>query len=156
MSEKNVELHRRAVEAFNARNIEAFIACCDPSIELHSTVAAVGGGVYKGDDGLRRWHRDLEEAVAEIGIEVEAYFELESSSFGHETGLPRTRRGATVLAREPLRLRRDRFRRRGVDRRWRPDRGTYPRARDRTHQRCTRGVEPRRGLDARLRQGCSD
>src|SRR5436853_3634982 len=76
MSQENVELHRRAVEAFNARNIEAFVACCDPSIELHSTVAAVGGGVYKGHDGLRRWHRDLEEAVAEIGIEVEAYFDL--------------------------------------------------------------------------------
>jgi hypothetical protein len=31
MSERNVEFHRRAIEAFNARDIEAFIAYFDSS-----------------------------------------------------------------------------------------------------------------------------
>jgi ketosteroid isomerase-like protein len=77
MSERNVELTRRLFEVFNGRDIEAFIASCDPSIEFHSTFAAVGGAVYHGHQGLRKWHRDLEEAWGdEIRIEPETYFDL--------------------------------------------------------------------------------
>jgi ketosteroid isomerase-like protein len=77
MSRQNVELHRGAVEAFNARDIEAFIAYLDPSIEFHSSFAAVGGAVYHGHDGLRSWHRDLDEAWGgDIRIEPEGYFDL--------------------------------------------------------------------------------
>src|SRR5437870_7315219 len=77
MSEHNVELTRRYIEAFNARNIEAFIAYFDPSIELHSVFAAIGGAVYHGHDGLRSWHRDFEEAWGEeIRVQPEAYFDL--------------------------------------------------------------------------------
>jgi ketosteroid isomerase-like protein len=77
VSGQNVELHRRLVEAFNSRDLEAFIAYCDPQIEYHSTFAAVGGGVYHGHDGLRSWHRDFEEVWGdEIRMEPEAFFEL--------------------------------------------------------------------------------
>jgi hypothetical protein len=76
-SERSVELTRRWIEVFNARDIEALIALCDPSIELHSVFAAVGGAVYHGHDGMRRWHRDLQEAWGEeIRLEPEVYFEL--------------------------------------------------------------------------------
>jgi hypothetical protein len=76
MSERNVELTRRVVEAFNARDIEAVIAYCEPSSEFHSTHAAVGG-VYHGHDGMRSWQRDFEDAWGEeIRIEPEAYFDL--------------------------------------------------------------------------------
>src|SRR5437660_10904968 len=77
MSERNVELYRRLLEAFNARNIEAIIAYVDPSIEFHSTFAAVGGAVYHGHDGMRSWHRELEDAWgAQIRLEAETYFDL--------------------------------------------------------------------------------
>src|SRR5437870_1238799 len=77
MSARNVELLRRLIEAFNARNIEAFIACCDPSIEFQSVFAAVGGADYRGHDGLRQYFRDLADAWGdEIRIEPEAYFDL--------------------------------------------------------------------------------
>ena len=77
MSERNVELHRRWIEAFNSRDIEAVIALCDPAIEFRSVFAAVGGGVYHGHDGMRRWHRDLQEAWGEqIRLQPEAYFDL--------------------------------------------------------------------------------
>jgi ketosteroid isomerase-like protein len=75
--EENVELYRRAVEAYNARDIEAFIALCDPSIEGHSVFAAVGGAVYHGHDGMRRFFRDIEDEWGdETRMEPEAYFEL--------------------------------------------------------------------------------
>ena len=77
MSERNVELLRRWIEAFNSRDIEAVIALCDPAIEFRSVVAAVGGGVYYGHDGMRRWHRDLEGAWGEqIRIRPDAYFDV--------------------------------------------------------------------------------
>ena len=77
MSEQNVELHRRWFEAYNARDIEALIAYCDPGIEFHSVFAAVGGALYHGHDGMRRWHRDIQDVWGEeISIEPEAYFDL--------------------------------------------------------------------------------
>ena len=77
MSRENVELHRRSVEAFNRRDVETFIALCDPQIELHSTVTVPGGAVYRGHDGVRRWHRDLEDVFGEeIRVEPEAYFDF--------------------------------------------------------------------------------
>jgi hypothetical protein len=63
------------VEAFNARDIEAFIAYCDPGIEFHSTMG-VGGAVYHGHDGVRSWHRDVEDVWGEIRLEPEGYFDL--------------------------------------------------------------------------------
>ena len=77
MSERNLESLRRWIEAFNARDVEGVIACFDPSIEYHSTFAAADGAVYHGHDGIRRWHRDLEEAWGEeIGSDTEVIFDL--------------------------------------------------------------------------------
>jgi hypothetical protein len=64
------------MEAYNARDIEAFIAYCHPQIEFHSAMDAVGGGVYRGHDGLRSWHRETEDAWEGIHIEPEAFFDL--------------------------------------------------------------------------------
>ena len=77
MSEQNVELHRRANAAFNTRDIEEYVACCDPQIELHSAVTVPGGAVYYGHAGVRRWHRDIEDAFGDqIRVEPEAYFDV--------------------------------------------------------------------------------
>jgi ketosteroid isomerase-like protein len=77
VSVQNVELHRRVNAAFSARDIEGLIALCDRQIEFHSLFEAVGDTVYHGHDGLRSWHRDLEDAWAEeIRIEPEAFFDL--------------------------------------------------------------------------------
>jgi SnoaL-like domain len=77
MSERNVALTRGYIEAFNARDIVAVIALCDPSIELRSVFATAFGGVYHGHDGMRSWDRDLREAWGdEIRLEPEAYFDL--------------------------------------------------------------------------------
>ena len=77
MSEQNIELLRRASEAFNARDIEAFIALSDPSIEWNSQMTVPGGAVYHGHDGLRQYFRDMEDAWGdELRAEPEAYFDL--------------------------------------------------------------------------------
>ena len=77
MSERNIELTRHFIEAFNARDLNAMLAHCDPSIEWHSAFAAVGGAIYHGHEGVRRWHGDFEEVWGdEIRAEHEAYFDL--------------------------------------------------------------------------------
>jgi len=77
VSEQNIELLRRASEAFNARDIEAFIALSDPSIEWNSQMTVPGGAVYHGHDGLRQYFRDMEDAWGdELRAEPEAYFDL--------------------------------------------------------------------------------
>ena len=78
MSKQNVELHRRALEAFNSRDWEAAIANADPSIELHSAMTVPGGAVYHGHDGVRKYIRDMEEAWGEEipRAEPEAFFDL--------------------------------------------------------------------------------
>jgi hypothetical protein len=76
MSKSDVQLLHRWIEAFNARDVEAPIAYCDPSIEFRSVFAAVGGAVYHGHDGMRRYFRDLADALDEIRLVPEAYFDL--------------------------------------------------------------------------------
>jgi ketosteroid isomerase-like protein len=77
VSEENVGRTRRALEAFNARDIEALLGYFDPRIEWRSTFASVGGGVYHGHDGIRQWLGDLRDAWGdEIRNEPEALFDL--------------------------------------------------------------------------------
>ena len=73
MSDTNVELTRRLAGAYNAQDIETFIAACDPSVEFHAAIGAVGG-VYRGHDGF---YRDIADAWGdENSLEPEAYFDL--------------------------------------------------------------------------------
>jgi ketosteroid isomerase-like protein len=76
VSEQNVELHRRSLEAFNRRDIEAMIARLDPSCEYHPVLSAVGQATYHGHDGLRSWFEQLDDAWEELRAEPEAYFDL--------------------------------------------------------------------------------
>jgi ketosteroid isomerase-like protein len=77
MSERNVELHRRFIVAFNDHDLDAFVAHFDPTAEFRSVFAAVGGAVYRGHDELPNYFRDLKDAWGdEIRIEPEVYFDL--------------------------------------------------------------------------------
>jgi len=76
VSEQNVELHRRILEAFNRRDIEAMIACLDPSIEYHPVLSAVGMAVYHGHEGMRSWFGQLDDVWEALRCEPEAYFDL--------------------------------------------------------------------------------
>jgi ketosteroid isomerase-like protein len=84
VSERNIEHMRGVYEAVNARDIEAVITYCDPSIEFRSTFADVGG-VYRGHDGMRAWQRDFEDVWGdEIRVEPEAYFDLGESTLAFQ------------------------------------------------------------------------
>ena len=54
MSQENVELTRRGVQAFNDRDLDALLAMLEDDVEIVPILAAMEGG-YRGHDGVRRW-----------------------------------------------------------------------------------------------------
>ena len=57
MSQENVETVRRALAAWNADNLDAFLAELDPEVEWHPSIEPALEGretVYRGHDGARR------------------------------------------------------------------------------------------------------
>ena len=71
MSQENVELHYRAVDAVNRRDLDALLALMDHDVEAGSVLIAIEGG-YHGHDGMRVWWKNLLEAFPDFTIEVSA------------------------------------------------------------------------------------
>ena len=68
MSRANTEAFRRAIEAYNQRDVEALLDELDAEIEWRPVLPVVLGGnatVYRGHDGVRQLLRDLDEVLAE-------------------------------------------------------------------------------------------
>lgn len=60
MSQRNVELLYRASDAFNRRDIDAFLALSDPEVEFSPpNMGLEGGGAFRGHDGVRSWWANL-------------------------------------------------------------------------------------------------
>jgi ketosteroid isomerase-like protein len=72
MSQENVEAFRRAIEAYNRRDIDAFLDAFDPAVEIHPLTLAMFGQeetVYRGHEGIRQFVGEVDEALAEVQIE---------------------------------------------------------------------------------------
>ena len=68
MSQANGEAFKRAIEAYNRRDVEALLHELDTEIEWRPVLPVVLGGdatVYRGHDGVRQLLRDLDEVLAE-------------------------------------------------------------------------------------------
>ena len=73
MSQENVEAFKRAIEAYNRRDIDTFVEEIDPDVEWHGALQALlesEATVYRGHEGVRQWVRDIDEALAEIRLEL--------------------------------------------------------------------------------------
>jgi ketosteroid isomerase-like protein len=67
MSQENVELFRRTLDAFNERDLDGLLALMDDNVEVSSRLAPIEGG-YHGHDGVRRWWENLFGAVSDLTI----------------------------------------------------------------------------------------
>jgi ketosteroid isomerase-like protein len=68
MSQENMETVRRAIAAINARDIDAYLACCTENVEL---LLPMVGAQYLGADGIRRFFTDIEDTGPDFRIEVQ-------------------------------------------------------------------------------------
>jgi hypothetical protein len=72
MSEENVETFRQAIEAYNRREIDAFLEAFDPMVETHPLTLAMFGQeatVCRGHEGIRQFVRDVDEALTQMQVE---------------------------------------------------------------------------------------
>ena len=69
MSKENVELVRRAFEAYQRRDVDGLLPYIDEEFELRSAiVGGAEGDVYRGPEGLRNWLADSDESFDELRI----------------------------------------------------------------------------------------
>ncbi len=61
MSQQNVELSNRVLDAFNRGDVEAARSLLDEDVEIISRLAPMGEGRYRGHDGFLRWQQNLRD-----------------------------------------------------------------------------------------------
>jgi ketosteroid isomerase-like protein len=77
LSEENVELFYQAADAFNRRDIDAFLRLLDPDVEVVSRIVELeGGGSYRGHDGVRQWWENLLGVFPDFGGQVDEVRDL--------------------------------------------------------------------------------
>lgn len=83
MSQENLQLAYRSFDAFNRRDIDAYLALMDDDVEgVPRAVAMEGGDHYRGHDGARRWWRDLFDVFPDFSIDVSEVRELGDLTVG--------------------------------------------------------------------------
>ena len=70
MSQENVERYRQGIDAFNRRDLDAFLALADPEVIGVSRVLAIEGRTYEGHEGTREWWTGLLGVFPDFGIEI--------------------------------------------------------------------------------------
>ncbi len=77
MSQENVELVRKSIDAIDSGDVEEVLSYVHPEGELHSAI--IGGAeedVYRGHDGFRRWYAESMESFEELRTELTEYRDL--------------------------------------------------------------------------------
>lgn len=72
MSEENAELLKRAVDAYNRRDVDALLRELDPEVEWRPALPGLLGAeatVYRGHEGIREMFRDFYEVLDLIEFE---------------------------------------------------------------------------------------
>jgi ketosteroid isomerase-like protein len=69
MSQANVDLTRRAFQAFHDRDLDALLATLDEDVEAYPILAGMEGG-YRGHHGVRRWWAGLLGAFPDFRAEI--------------------------------------------------------------------------------------
>ena len=86
MSQENVESLKRAIEAYNRRDIEPLLETSDPEIEWYPFTAQVEGDeAYHGHEGLRQWWANIDAAFEEFEASVDEVRDLDDTvlALGH-------------------------------------------------------------------------
>jgi ketosteroid isomerase-like protein len=75
MSQENVESVKRAMEAFNERDLDRMLEFADPEVEWHPPAELPGTSVYHGHDGVRRATADMLDAFGDLRAEPERFID---------------------------------------------------------------------------------
>jgi ketosteroid isomerase-like protein len=71
MSQENVDLQYQVIDAFNRRDLAAYLALTDPEVEFTPyEVAVQGGSPYRGHAGIRSWWEESFAVLPDLSGEV--------------------------------------------------------------------------------------
>ena len=79
MSRENVETFKRAVEANNRGDYDAFLQEFDPDVEFHGVMGVMFGGkatVFRGHAGVLEYLRDLDEGFTVRDVQWSGFRDL--------------------------------------------------------------------------------
>ena len=68
MSQENVEVATRCIEAFNSSDVDVFTALTTPDFEWSPSMVAIEGEVFRGSEGIRTYFESLSSAWEEFLI----------------------------------------------------------------------------------------
>jgi ketosteroid isomerase-like protein len=84
VSRENVENTYRAIDTFNRRDLDAFLALMDPEVEFTPYERVIEGlGPYCGHDGVRTWWAESFEVLPDFRAEIYEVRDLGNSTFVH-------------------------------------------------------------------------
>ncbi|MFN2616921.1 MAG: nuclear transport factor 2 family protein [Thermoleophilaceae bacterium] len=84
MSQENVDLVYQAIDAFNRRDIDAFLALMDSDVEFTPYERAVEGlGPYHGHGGVRTWWDESFATLPDFSAELLEVRDLGAVTFAH-------------------------------------------------------------------------
>ena len=77
MSQENLEIVKRGVDAFNSGDLEAMLAVCDQDFEWRPAFGAamLGGTVYRGHAAFRQYWSDATEIWDQFRFDPESFRE---------------------------------------------------------------------------------
>jgi ketosteroid isomerase-like protein len=102
VSEENVEIVRRSIDAYNRRDFEAVRAINHPDVEVDwSASRGLEAGVYRGWEEVMSFYRRFLD-VFEVTIEPERFIEAGDSVVVPNTSHNRGRDGIKTVARSAL------------------------------------------------------
>jgi hypothetical protein len=70
MSEENVDVVELAVAALNDRDVDGYLACCTDDVEVETPTSPIEG-VYKREDGVRRYFSNILDAGPDLRVAIE-------------------------------------------------------------------------------------
>lgn len=77
MSQQNVEIAKRGVDAFNRRDIDEFAETFTADYEwVGAFLGVVEGGSHRGREGLARYFSEAEETWSELNVSGEEFHDL--------------------------------------------------------------------------------
>jgi ketosteroid isomerase-like protein len=83
MSKENVEVHHRAIDAFNRRDLDAFLVVAERNVEFSPLNLELEGGSYRGHDGVRSFWEDYLTVFPDFSVEVDEVRDLGDVTVAH-------------------------------------------------------------------------
>jgi ketosteroid isomerase-like protein len=103
MTEQNVELVRRAIDAYNRRDFETMERLNHSDIELDwSASRGLQAGVYHGWEEVRRFYDNFLDTFEKVKMDPERFIESGDSVVVPNSALMRGRDGIETVARSAL------------------------------------------------------